>query len=152
MRSLPTQPLGINRYASDGIGHRVLLVQTEQVPLLGGRRQSDRVLVRVGHPVELIVVIALRSPTMKHQTQPKANTTTSTPTSETTASAAGSQLRLLPISEVMYRTSLSRSLLYSLVQQGKFPPPVKIGATSRWPSSQIDAWLHKLLKQAEEAQ
>jgi prophage regulatory protein len=93
---------------------------------------------------------------MKHQTQLKANTTTSTPTPETTAYAApGSQsaeLRLLPISEVMHRTSLSRSLLYSLVQQRKFPPPVKIGATSRWPSNQIDAWLHELLKQAEEAQ
>lgn len=89
---------------------------------------------------------------MKHQTQIKANTTTSTPIHDTTTSAPqtlSKELRLLPLAEVMYRTSLSRSLLYSLIQRKRFPPPVKIGGASRWSSNQIDAWLNNLLSQTE---
>ena len=49
--------------------------------------------------------------------------------------------RLLKISEVMARTSLSRSHIYALMKAGDFPPQRKLGhKCSRWVETEIDAW------------
>jgi predicted DNA-binding transcriptional regulator AlpA len=34
-----------------------------------------------------------------------------------------------------------RSRIYVLIQQGKFPPPIKVGKSSRWVKTEVDAWL-----------
>ena len=39
------------------------------------------------------------------------------------------------------RAGISRSYAYALIAAGKFPRPVRIGNASRWPSSEIDAWI-----------
>jgi len=49
--------------------------------------------------------------------------------------------RLLPLSRVTADTSLPRSSIYALIQKGAFPPPLKIGRSSRWLADEIDAWL-----------
>jgi len=49
---------------------------------------------------------------------------------------------LLRITDVMTRTSLSRSHIYALVRRGQFPAPVKLGPKcARWVESDVDAWL-----------
>lgn len=47
--------------------------------------------------------------------------------------------------EVQQQTGLSRSHLYLLIQQGAFPPPVKLGARAvGWRHSDIQDWIDGL--------
>ncbi|WP_018144886.1 AlpA family transcriptional regulator [Thioalkalivibrio sp. AKL6] len=44
--------------------------------------------------------------------------------------------------DVRRRTGLSRSTIYRLIQEGRFPKPIKIGdRASAWPASVIDRWI-----------
>lgn len=53
--------------------------------------------------------------------------------------------RLLRISEVMARTSLSRSHIYALMKTGEFPARRKLGhKCSRWVESEVDAWTRRV--------
>ena len=49
--------------------------------------------------------------------------------------------KLLNLLEVQQQTSLSRTTIYRLIESGEFPRPVKIGRTSRWPTSEISAFI-----------
>jgi prophage regulatory protein len=50
--------------------------------------------------------------------------------------------RLLKLVDVSARVGLSRSAIYSLIAQGKFPTQVHIGPkAARWRKSEIDAWI-----------
>jgi prophage regulatory protein len=50
------------------------------------------------------------------------------------------ELERLP--SVVQRTTVSRSHLYALMKQGKFPRPLRIGARAiGWRSEDIEAWL-----------
>ena len=49
--------------------------------------------------------------------------------------------RLLKFAEVSQRVGLGRSAIYSRIAKGHFPAPIKVGAASRWPLSEIEAWL-----------
>lgn len=50
--------------------------------------------------------------------------------------------RLITMSEVMERTSLSRSYIYVLIKRGKMPAPIKLGAKcSRWSELAVDQWV-----------
>lgn len=49
---------------------------------------------------------------------------------------------LLRIRDVMARTGLSRSTLYAMAGDGRFPRPVKLSVRCvAWPSDQVDAWI-----------
>jgi prophage regulatory protein len=49
---------------------------------------------------------------------------------------------IIRIKQVKERTGLSRSTLYTLIKEGKFAPPILIGARAvGWLSSDIDAWI-----------
>lgn len=56
--------------------------------------------------------------------------------------------RLLPLPEVKSRTGFKSSFLYQLIKSGKFPAPVKIGTSSRWRESEIQAWIHNQINSA----
>ena len=52
--------------------------------------------------------------------------------------------RLLRVQDVSERIGLCRALVYQMVRDGRFPPPVHI--TSRavaWPESDVDAWIEQ---------
>ena len=50
------------------------------------------------------------------------------------------------------RTGLSRSTIYLLMQNGKFPKPVRIGGRAvAWPEAEVEAWLNARLAEREEA-
>ncbi|MCL7404909.1 AlpA family phage regulatory protein [Paradonghicola geojensis] len=50
------------------------------------------------------------------------------------------ELERLP--SVVQRTTLSRSHLYALMKEGKFPKPIKLGARSvGWRVEDVEAWI-----------
>lgn len=55
-------------------------------------------------------------------------------------------LRLLRLPEVKARVGLCRSSIYQRVAEGKFPPPVSLGARAvAWDSRAIDGWIAERL-------
>ncbi|MCY0792044.1 AlpA family transcriptional regulator [Morganella morganii] len=38
-------------------------------------------------------------------------------------------------------TGLTDKWFYKLIQEGQFPKPIKLGRSSRWLKSQVEAWL-----------
>ncbi len=53
--------------------------------------------------------------------------------------------RLLGCREVEKITGMSRSSIYRLKREGKFPLPVRVGPSAvRWRASDITAWLKSL--------
>ena len=38
-------------------------------------------------------------------------------------------------------TGLTDKWFYKLIQEGQFPKPIKLGRSSRWQKSQVEAWL-----------
>ena len=59
--------------------------------------------------------------------------------------------RLLRIRDVMSRTGLSRSVLYSLAAAGEFPRPVKLSQRcSAWPEQAIHDWIAERIAAAEQ--
>ena len=50
--------------------------------------------------------------------------------------------RLLRREEVEERTGLSRSAIYRLMREDKFPAPIKVGSRAvRWPQSEINEFI-----------
>ncbi|RYE07038.1 MAG: AlpA family phage regulatory protein [Hyphomicrobiales bacterium] len=56
--------------------------------------------------------------------------------------------RLERLTSVVARTGMSRSWLYKEVAAGRFPPPCKVGGSSRWSTAAVDAWIHAHLDAA----
>jgi predicted DNA-binding transcriptional regulator AlpA len=62
--------------------------------------------------------------------------------------AMNSTPNISPILEVLFNfhtlssyVAMGRSRIYSLIDEGDFPPPIKIGRSSRWIKAEIDAWI-----------
>jgi|AntAceMinimDraft_12_1070368.scaffolds.fasta_scaffold68744_2 prophage regulatory protein len=51
---------------------------------------------------------------------------------------------LIDFKQTSAKVSMGRSRIYALIGEGKFPPPVKIGASSRWIVCEIDAYIAQL--------
>ncbi len=50
--------------------------------------------------------------------------------------------KMLRRREVEARTCLSKSTLYRLISEGRFPRPVPLGKRARgWPEDEVDTWL-----------
>lgn len=58
--------------------------------------------------------------------------------------------RLLNLEEVTRLTALSRATIYRAIAGGAFPPPVKIGRTSRWLASELRNFLAGLSASRDE--
>lgn len=51
---------------------------------------------------------------------------------------------ILRLPDVLQRTGLSRTMLYELIGDGKFPKQIKIGKRSvGWKSSLVDGWIEQ---------
>ena len=57
---------------------------------------------------------------------------------------------LLRISAVTARTGLGKSAIYDGIKAGTFPPYLKLGRASAWPSSAIDAWIAERIAASNE--
>lgn len=54
--------------------------------------------------------------------------------------------RLISLDEVESITGFKSSYIYSNIQKGEFPQPVKIGTASRWKFSEVQNWVHTKIK------
>lgn len=53
-------------------------------------------------------------------------------------------MRLIKLPEVLKKTSLSRSSIYSLVNKKSFPKPVTlIGRACAWVEAEVDEWIEE---------
>ena len=51
-------------------------------------------------------------------------------------------IRVMPLSEVIETTTISRSTLFRMVEEGSFPAPRQIGKRRvGWLSGEVQAWL-----------
>ena len=59
--------------------------------------------------------------------------------------------RLLTLRDVEHFTGFRKSSLYSLIADKRFPPPIKIGRSSRWASSEISDWVQETIQSGRDA-
>lgn len=59
-------------------------------------------------------------------------------------------LRLLPLAEVESKTGSKKSRLYNRIAAGLFPPPIKFGKSSLWPSNEVDALIVATIRGASD--
>ena len=55
---------------------------------------------------------------------------------------------LLTVSEVAKMLKVNRNFVYKLIKDGLFPKPVKLGRSSRWLKSEVEAWLQERINQS----
>lgn len=48
---------------------------------------------------------------------------------------------LLDMENLLVVVKISKSMVYKLISQNKFPPPIKLGDRSLWKRSDIDHWI-----------
>lgn len=55
--------------------------------------------------------------------------------------------RLLRLSQILDKTGLKRSQIYSYMKSGDFPKSIKIGPSSvAWLESEVDEWINEKMK------
>lgn len=52
----------------------------------------------------------------------------------------------IDISVILQQLGISRRKFYRMVASQEFPPPVKMGRSSRWPESDLTEYINRKLK------
>jgi predicted DNA-binding transcriptional regulator AlpA len=47
-------------------------------------------------------------------------------------------------------TGLTDKWFYKLIKDGQFPKPIKLGRSSRWLQSEVEAWLQQRIAQSRQ--
>nr|WP_302824655.1 AlpA family transcriptional regulator [Hafnia alvei] len=47
-------------------------------------------------------------------------------------------------------TGLTDKYFYKLIKDGRFPKPIKLGRSSRWLESEVEAWLQQRIAQSRQ--
>lgn len=58
-------------------------------------------------------------------------------------------IRFLKRAQVLSRTGLGKSNLFEKIRKGEFPPPVKVGASSRWVESEVTEWQKAIIAERD---
>lgn len=58
-------------------------------------------------------------------------------------------MELKTIQDLIKASGFRRTFIYAQIKQGKLPPPLKIGRSSRWKAEDIAQWLNGLADNAE---
>jgi prophage regulatory protein len=45
-------------------------------------------------------------------------------------------------------TGLTDKWFYKMIQEGDFPKPIKLGRSSRWLQSEVEAWVHERIAES----
>lgn len=56
--------------------------------------------------------------------------------------------RLLRLTEVENKTGRRRSTIYRDIGLGEFPKPVKVGASSLWPETEVNSWINSKVSES----
>ena len=49
---------------------------------------------------------------------------------------------------ITHLTGLTDKWFYKLIKDGEFPKPIKLGRSSRWLQSEVEAWLQERINQS----
>jgi predicted DNA-binding transcriptional regulator AlpA len=58
---------------------------------------------------------------------------------------------LLPLSALVETLQRSRASIYRDVKRGAFPKPLKLGGSSRWRRSDVEAFIENLVSERDDA-
>ncbi|BBI91421.1 putative transcriptional regulator, AlpA family [Serratia symbiotica str. Tucson] len=56
--------------------------------------------------------------------------------------------QLVDIAFITGFTQLTDKWFYKLIQLGEFPKPIKLGRSSRWLQSEVEAWVQQRIQQS----
>ncbi|MGC6028789.1 helix-turn-helix transcriptional regulator [Enterobacter kobei] len=51
------------------------------------------------------------------------------------------------IEQVCFATGFKKTTIYEWMRKGKFPRPIKIGRSARWPSCDVERWIADKIKE-----
>jgi len=57
--------------------------------------------------------------------------------------------RLLRLKQVLDRTGLPKSTMYSRISAGTFPKQIPVGSSVRWLESEVEAWIKALVDERD---
>ncbi|WP_448196002.1 helix-turn-helix transcriptional regulator [Raoultella planticola] len=58
--------------------------------------------------------------------------------------------QLVTMAFITRLTGLTDKWFYFLIKNGEFPKPIKLGRSSRWLQSEVDAWLQQRIDQSRQ--
>ncbi|WP_409160490.1 helix-turn-helix transcriptional regulator [Pectobacterium sp. B2J-2] len=58
--------------------------------------------------------------------------------------------QFVDMSFITQLTGLTDKWFYKLIQLGEFPKPIKLGRSSRWLQSEVEAWLQQRIDQSRQ--
>ncbi|MBP1008035.1 helix-turn-helix transcriptional regulator [Enterobacter hormaechei] len=79
---------------------------------------------------------------MTNKTDPVSSST------QTTTSLLNDQL--VDMAFITHFTGMTDKWFYRLISENAFPAPIKLGRSSRWRKSQVEAWLLERMKLSED--
>ena len=56
--------------------------------------------------------------------------------------------RFVDMAFITRLTGLTDKWFYKLIKDGEFPKPIKLGPSSRWLQSEVEAWLQERINQS----
>jgi len=74
------------------------------------------------------------------------------PTSASSTSESSALQVLFTFAILAAYVAMGRSRIYALIDEDKFPRPIKIGRSSRWLKSEIDSWIAEQVAARQSAQ
>lgn len=54
--------------------------------------------------------------------------------------------RLIDMKDICELTGMTDKWFYKLIQEGQFPPPIKLGRRSKWIEQEIQAWFEERIR------
>lgn len=58
--------------------------------------------------------------------------------------------QLVTMTFIIQLTGLTDKWFYKLIKDGEFPKPIKLGRSSRWLESEVEAWLQQRIAQSRQ--
>ena len=58
--------------------------------------------------------------------------------------------QLVTMTFITQLTGLTDKWFYKLIKDGEFPTPIKLGRSSRWLESEVEAWLQQRIAQSRQ--
>lgn len=55
---------------------------------------------------------------------------------------------MISMTAITAYTGMTDKWLYKLIQQNKFPKPIKLGRSSRWLKSEVELWVQQCIAQS----
>ncbi|WP_196093874.1 AlpA family transcriptional regulator [Citrobacter sp. Res13-Lact-LER2-35-b] len=56
--------------------------------------------------------------------------------------------KMVDMAFITHFTGLTDKWFYKLIKDGDFPKPIKLGRSSRWMQSEVEAWLQNRINQS----